>query len=493
MNHPTRWKQFAIFSIFIFIPVTGLFTTSGLAQGNENDMESLIQRLAQLEQRQAALEQENQSLRDRLASLESAGPAGSGSPPLQAAATAPAAPTEAPPQRVTFGAQIRFRPESRSNFTETNPVNNVVLQRIRLNARLRLSENLSGLVQLQDSRLWGQEGSTASNESNIDLHQAYFQVDEFLHPRLSLRLGRQEVSYGNQRLIGAFGWNNIGRSFDALKLTYAAPQWSSEFLFSRVTDRRNSNRGDGSQDLIGLYTRIGPSASGMGLEPYVLYLRDGREIGGEASASLPEATRIVTLGFRHFAAFQSGFRYDMESAYQAGQRGPDTHRAAAVAASARYRFAARFSPEFGFEYDFATGDSDPQDGRSGEFHNLFPTNHLHYGYGDYMGWRNMQDFKPYFAFLPRANVRTQVSYHRLLLAEERGAWKNAGGKVLGIDPTGLLGTDLGHEIDLTLAFPLYEQVRMLAGYSVFLPGEFARGTQGSQASQFGYLQTLVTF
>ena len=155
--------------------------------------------------------------------------------------------------------------------------------------------------------------------------------------------------------------------------------------------------------------------------------------------------------------------------------------------------AARFSPEFGFEYDFATGDSDPQDGRSGEFHNLFPTNHLHYGYGDYMGWRNMQDFKPYFAFLPRANVRAQVSYHRLLLAEERGAWKNAGGKVLGIDPTGLLGTDLGHEIDLTLAFPLYEQVRMLAGYSVFLPGEFARGTQGSQASQFGYLQTLVTF
>ncbi len=491
MNHPTCWKQFAILSIFIFILVTGLFPVSGLAQSSEYD--SLIQRLAQLEQRQASLEQENQSLRDRLANLESAGPAESGSPPVRAAATAPAAPAEAPPQRVAFGAQIRFRPESRSNFTETNPVNHVVLQRVRLNARLRLSENLSGLVQLQDSRLWGQESSTASNESNIDLHQAYFQLDQFLHPRLSLRLGRQEVSYGNQRLIGAFGWNNVGRSFDAVKLTYSAPQWSSDFLFSRVADRRNSNRGDGSQDLIGWYTRIGPSASGIGLEPYVLYLRDGREIFGEGRPSLQEATRIVTFGFRHFGAFQSGFGYDIETAYQAGQRGPDTHRATAVAASARYRFAARFSPEFGFEYDFATGDSDPQDGRSGEFHNLFPTNHLHYGYGDYMGWRNMQDFKPYFAFLPRANVRAQVSYHRLLLAEERGAWKNAGGKVLGFDPTGLLGTDLGHEIDLTLAFPLYEQVRMLAGYSVFLPGEFARGTQGSQAAQFGYLQTLVTF
>ena len=168
MIHPTCWKQFAIFSIFI--SVSGSFSTSVLAQSSEYD--SLIQRLAQLEQRQAALEQENQSLKDRLASLESTGPAGSVSAPLQAAATAPAAPAEAPPQRVTFGAQIRFRPESRSNFTDTNPVNNVVLQRVRLNARLRLSENLSGLVQLQDSRLWGQEASPASNESNIDLHQA---------------------------------------------------------------------------------------------------------------------------------------------------------------------------------------------------------------------------------------------------------------------------------------------------------------------------------
>jgi len=34
---------------------------------------------------------------------------------------------------------------------------------------------------------------------------------------------RQELSYGDERLIGAFGWNNIGRVFDAAKLAGRIP------------------------------------------------------------------------------------------------------------------------------------------------------------------------------------------------------------------------------------------------------------------------------
>jgi len=150
-------------------------------------------------------------------------------------------------------------------------------------------------------------------------------------------------------------------------------------------------------------------------------------------------------------------------------------------------------PEFGFEYDYATGDGDPADGRSEEFNNLFPTNHIHYGFADYLGWRNMQDFKPYLALQLRPGMRAELAYHRFLLVEKSGAWKNAGGAVLGIDPSGKLGTDLGHEIDITLSFPVYEHLRMLPGYSLFIPGKFARGTQGARASQFAYWQTLVSF
>jgi hypothetical protein len=310
---------------------------------------------------------------------------------------------------------------------------------------------------------------------------------------LILRLGRQELSYGNQRLLGAFGWDNVGRSFDAGKLTFGGADWSADLFAGRLADRRNSGRGDDSQDLIGLYGRIGQPNARIGLEPYLLYLRDGLEIAGERANTPRDSTRILTLGFRHFGALESGFAYDLENAFQVGQRGPDSQRAAALAAQGRFRFDGGMQPEFGFEYDYATGDGDPTDGRSEEFNNLFPTNHIHYGFADYLGWRNMQDFKPYLALQLRPGMRAELAYHRFLLVEKSGAWKNAGGAVLGIDPSGKLGTDLGHEIDITLSFPVYEHLRMLPGYSLFIPGKFARGTQGARASQFAYWQTLVSF
>jgi hypothetical protein len=34
---------------------------------------------------------------------------------------------------------------------------------------------------------------------------------------------------------------------------------------------------------------------------------------------------------------------------------------------------------------------------------------------------------------------------------------------------------------------------MLPGPSLFIPGKFARGTQGARASQFAYWQTMVSF
>ena len=496
-SNASRWVyRLSIF--FVWILAGPWWGAAGRAQ--DNSYETLVQRLIRLEERQVQLETENEQLRQRVARWEAAHvaavPAAMESVALAAvSAPQPAQATTAAevPPRVQMGAEIRLRPESRSDFSEKNALNSIVLQRIRLNARLRLNERVTGLVQLQDSRFWGQEVSTASNESNVDLHQAYLQVDRFLAAPVSLRVGRQELVYGNERLVGAFGWNNVGRSFDGVKLSYAAAQSSWDFLYSRVSDRRNAGRGNGSQDLIGLYGRVGKSGARVGLEPYALYLRDGQENRGERAPARPEPVRILTLGFRHFAQFPDGFGYDFENAYQVGQNGPDTHRAAAIAAVARYRSAGRFSPEVGFEYDFATGDDDPLNGRSGEFNNLFPTNHAHYGYADYMGWRNMQDFKPYFSFQPLASIRTELSYHRFLLAEEKGAWKSAGGKVLGFDPAGRLGTDVGHEIDLTITFPLYEQVRMLGGYSVFIPGRFARATQGPRTSQFGYLQTLIVF
>src|SRR4029079_5022608 len=68
----------------------------------------------------------------------------------------------------------------------------------------------------------------------IDLHQAYVTVGNHKEFPLSLKIGRQELSYGEERLVGAFGWNNIGRVFDAAKVRWQNAWFGVDFFASRV-------------------------------------------------------------------------------------------------------------------------------------------------------------------------------------------------------------------------------------------------------------------
>jgi hypothetical protein len=51
---------------------------------------------------------------------------------------------------------------------------------------------------------------------------------------VSLKVGRQELAYGDERLVGAFAWNNIGRVFDAAKLCWQNSWFGVDFFTSRV-------------------------------------------------------------------------------------------------------------------------------------------------------------------------------------------------------------------------------------------------------------------
>src|SRR6185437_15250305 len=52
----------------------------------------------------------------------------------------------------------------------------------------------------------------------IMLRQAYVTVGNSSEFPLSLKIGRQELAFGEERLVGSFNWNNIGRTFDAAKV-----------------------------------------------------------------------------------------------------------------------------------------------------------------------------------------------------------------------------------------------------------------------------------
>jgi Alginate export len=423
------------------------------------------------------------------------------------------------PERLTIGGEIRERYEFRNNADFTNAISDTlsfVGSRIRLHVGYAITPDIVFFAQLQDSRTFGSESSTASNEKNLDLHQGYLIVKNLAGP-LMLTLGRQEMVFGDSRLVGNFGWSNMGRSFDALRLTYAIDIIRVD-LWAAVTKVAGSNTGADpalspanreAQQLYGIYAVV--KTGFLSIEPYVIYLRDtanANEVtstGALVSPITAPAARgqnRVTVGLRvDGRAAGNAVDYTAEGAYQLGTmeaRGttPRTAISAyAVAVKVGYTAPVAVKPRIGVEYDHASGDDNPTDHTFKTFENLFPTNHIHYGYMDYVGWRNMQDIRISFEIKPTTTSGMSVDGHFLWLADKADHWYAASGQIFRTTPAGNSQTALGQEIDLVAYAMIKERLRLEAGYSHFFPGDYVRTNfpLATDGSDFAYLQTGLNF
>lgn len=477
-------------------------------------LEAIAKRLEELEKQIEGLKRENAELKKKFGEKEkpaAALAAETETPPTQARETA-AAQRESKPEkkesRIEFGGEIRLRPEVRDSTPDRffRGVDSFIGQRVRLHAKVKLTDDLTGFLEVQDSRVWGGEFSTNRSIRGVDLHQAYIQADHFLTPDLSVKIGRQELSYGNERLVGSFDWDSVGRSFDAIKAVYTRKGWSADIFAARLADFHDSSiliqvpaGGEDDffsllphQEVYGVYLKFLNDNPIHKLEAYGFVLTDNFSRIGEVGRRT-DSTGIYTVGARHEIKTEGGFYSDGEAAFQTGHSGPDGHRAFALAGSVGKYFKSARSSHFGFEYDFATGDGDFRDGKSREFIDLFPNNHIHYGYIDFLGWRNMHDFRVNAGFDPASKLSVEADYHKFLLDKGDGVWTSANGSFLGFDPSGSSGTDLGQELDFTVRFPYKEHMKFLGGYSLFLPGRFARSTRSSDLSHFSYIQTRINF
>ena len=412
-------------------------------------------------------------------------------------------------QRATVGGEVRERYEFRANADfdrSKGDTLSFVGSRIRLSVGYEAAPDLLFFLQMQDSRLFGGETTTASNEKNLDLHQGYLTMKN-LGP-LALTLGRQEMVFGDSRLVGNFGWSNIGRSFDGLRLAYTPGSWRLD-LWGTATKQYGTNVGadpdptkesGDSQEFYGVYATV--KAASFSIEPYVLYLRDtGNPSGTAITDPAARGQSRVTVGFRvDGKVAEDAVDLTGEVAYQAGSmkaRGTTPKSdigAYAVAAKAGYRIPVRMTPRIGVEYDRASGDDNPSDDTFKTFENLFPTNHPHYGYMDYVGWRNMQDLRISVGAKPTEVSGVGLDYHRFQLIEEADHWYRASGAIFMTTPPGNSETDLGQELDVVASTVVKERFRLEAGYGRFFPGDYVKvNSPAHDASDFIYLQTKMDF
>lgn len=457
------------------------------------------------------------------------------------------------PSRLTISGDMRVRPEFRTNgtfsvnqdMTARNVDDNAFFtqQLIRLGFNYDLSPDVTFFLQPQVSHNWGtvdpdsailnaggQPGFAGvgginpnGTQSDLFLRQGFMLVRNFLVPNLSMKAGRQLVVWGNHRMFGHFDWNNVGFAFDGVTMRYNHPVVPLEFGWLRVAEANcvdsagacavgKAHQGDA--DI--LFARMPMVFGGVAIEPAYIY-----EDGGASQNPIPGGPgtnppggqmgnqQRHTVGGR--VAGKAGIvDATFEGYWQFGEMGPtgaaSNTRINALAGhlDAGITLPVPMQPRIGAEINYATGDSNCADINQGAgttgcghtFSQLYPTNHIHFGYMDLMSWQNMLTYGGNLQVRPTPESHFEIAGHIMRLANENDHWYGANQAVFKTTPAGNDEKSLGGEIDVTYTlFFQNNHVGWQIGYGHFFDGDYLKENSNGQSTDqdWGYTQLWINF
>lgn len=141
-------------------------------------------------------------------------------------------------QELDVNLQLRPRFEYRNGFKELMKEgsfpNSFVSQRSRLSLNYK-QDRLKAKLSFQNVRNWGDVTTVATSDKNgMALFEAWALYE--LDPSWSVKVGRQPISYDNQRIMGEIDWAQQAQTYDAALLTYNTKKHHVDLGFAVNTD-----------------------------------------------------------------------------------------------------------------------------------------------------------------------------------------------------------------------------------------------------------------
>ena len=163
--------------------------------------------------------------------------------------------------KAQFSIQAEFRPRLEYRYGYSQPPADTsdpaffVSQRTRLSF-LYIGKGITGKLTLQDVRTWGDEQMNSS-VATISIYEAWFDLK--LHDSLSLKVGRQELLYDNERVMAKNDWRQTGRVHDAAVFKGSFSGWKMDIglAFNQQQENTFGTNYDNTQpDIKGNYKTL---------------------------------------------------------------------------------------------------------------------------------------------------------------------------------------------------------------------------------------------
>jgi hypothetical protein len=398
------------------------------------------------------------------------------------------------PEWLKLGGQFRLRAEGRRDFRLQGLDDNHMLSRFRARIGLCPASWLELTFEGQDSRVASSDLGLSKLEDPVDVKQAHAIVDL---TRLRIQAGRQVLTYGTDRLIGASNWSNTSRSFDGVKLQLALAGGRLDFFASSVVqvDPNRWNERKKGENLFGAYTMWPDLLEDGNLDVYFLTKTIEETTD---SVGRPGNATVYTTGARLVkpADQESSGEFDLslEAAKQWGDIASQNLSAWAgyVIVGMRPR-AWRARPRFSAEFSYASGDKRQSSETVGTFDQLYPTNHSKYGIVDMVGWRNIQDLRLGMELNLLFGLKVSFDYHSFWLASAYDHLYSSSGSIVVPTPEeGAADRHVGQETDITALLPVKRYLVLGAGYGHLFAGPYLRENTEGLGTSFAYAFVQLT-
>lgn len=314
----------------------------------------------------------------------------------------------------SFGGEMRYRADSHQQpffGLRGRDSNSYLQQRLQAFADIHLfDDQLRVFAQLQDTRSWRKAFFSPNDQSGAEFQQLFVDwnlpfADGY---KLTTRLGRQELVYGNQVLISDRDAPNLRFNLDGARVMLKTPSGYKIDAFAlRPVAYGLKSFDDESSDtqvFAGLYGTFNFSKP-WNIDLYGLDL----ETKNRSLAGVTGDEVRYTAGTRIFGK-AAGLDWSWDVARQFGHLGGANISAWAVAGSSGYTFDAPGQPRLGLRTDIASGDSRRGDNHVGTFDPLFGKNG-YYGEAGITTLANLIVVGPQVAFSPFPSLRIEPAIY----------------------------------------------------------------------------------
>ncbi|WP_394774578.1 alginate export family protein [Flavobacterium sp.] len=391
-------------------------------------------------------------------------------------------------QELDVNLQIRPRFEYRNGYKslllEGQEGTSQISQRSRLNFNYKQDE-LTVKLTFQNTRTWGDVTPTATADKNgVAVFEAWAQYN--LTEKWSARMGRQVLSYDNQRIMGEMDWAQQAQSHDALVVSFHPKNHQLDMGIAYNSTAENNVQTPYKVNTYKAmqYAWYHTAVSDLGIS--FLVLNTGYEYANPAAKLLVDYKQT----FGTYLSYKTK-KIDANLSFY-GQTGKSTDmQVSAYDAAINFGYNITDSFKASLGYEFLSG-KDTNDGSSviKSFNPIFGTNHGFNGYMDYFYVGNHLNN----VGLQDAFLKLNYNVNKWQFALIPHVFLSAADVVTPLPQGEKLDPYLGTEIDATFGYTFKKDIVISGGYSQMFGSktmEFIKTGDASHTNNWAWLMISV--